>query len=81
MGAFIDNKPWNISEYNHEGKIVGRYNNGVRTIFINKGGVLYTQKEDGFWVWYESNEISNTIEIIDLSRIIVECKTFKKLVV
>ncbi len=57
VGAFIDNKPWNITEYNQEGKIVGRYIDGVRTVFINAVGVLYTHKEDGVWVWYESYEM------------------------
>ena len=42
VGAFKENKPWNITEYNHEGKIVGRYIDGVRTVFINTIRVLYT---------------------------------------
>ena len=56
IGEFKTNKPWNVTEYDNESKIVGTYLNGVFKAKEKKIGILFTRKEKEIWIWFEDSE-------------------------
>ncbi len=55
-GEFKDNKPWNVTEYDLDGNIIGKYTAGVKTVENKLTGILFTRKEDGKWIWFEKSD-------------------------
>ena len=54
VGEFKENKPWNVTEFDKDDKIISRYTDGVEIIEKKLVGVLFTRKEKGKWIWYEN---------------------------
>jgi hypothetical protein len=59
VGEFRENKPWNITEFDKGGKIIGEYVEGVLKVETVEEGILFTYKEDGKWIWLENGDVGD----------------------
>ena len=55
IGQFRENKPWNITEFDNDSKIIGEYVDGIYKVKERQVGVLYTRKEKDLWIWFEND--------------------------
>lgn len=59
VGEFRENKPWNITEFDKDGKIIGDYVEGVLKVETVEEGILFSYKEDGKWIWLENGDVGD----------------------
>jgi hypothetical protein len=55
VGEWRENKPWNITEYNKNGNITGKYVNGLK-VEKRRKVVLFEREVDGVLGWYENGD-------------------------
>ena len=54
VGEFKENKPWNVTEFDKDNKMITNYNDGVEISVKIMVGNLFTRKEKGKWIWFEN---------------------------
>jgi len=57
IGLFRENKPWNITEFDNNSKIIAEYINGVLKVEKKQTGILFTRKDEETWIWFKNGDI------------------------